>query len=211
MMDDRRLDELLDDAARSYRVPPEAPLDAMWQGIEREAFAERQAPRRAMGWPVLSAAAAAILVVGVAVGRYTAPGGQNMQGIRPVAAVAATPATLAANSGDPYHVATEDFLARTVVLLAALHANDSAPPNDALAPQALQLLTTTRLLLDSPVATDPRMKNLLQDLELVLAQVARMQAPRHRAELTLITEALEERDLVPRVRSAVADLAANEY
>lgn len=205
MMDDRRLDELLDDAARSYRVPPEAPLDEMWAGIERDAFSRPSPARRAFGWPAFSAAAAAMLVLGVAVGRYTAP----RAAVTPVAPVA-TPVSLASGS-DPYHVTTEEFLGRTAVLLTALHANGSAASNEALAPQAAQLLTTTRLLLDSPVATDPRMKNLLQDLELVLAQVARMQAPRHRAELTLITEALEERDLVPRVRSAVADLSANEY
>lgn len=208
MMDDRRLDELLDDAARSYRVPPEAPLDAMWEGIEREAFIEQKASRRMIGWPALSAVAAALLVVGIAVGRYTAPSGPAAP---PITTVAAVPVAMPASAGDPYHQATEDFLGRTVVLLAALHRSEVGTPNEALAPQALQLLTTTRLLLDSPVAADPRMKNLLQDLELVLAQVARMQAPRHRAELTLITEALEERDLVPRVRSAVAGLAANEY
>jgi hypothetical protein len=205
MMDDRRLDELLDDAARSYRVPPEAPLDEMWAGIDREAFVERRPAHRSVGWPALSAAAAAMLVLGIALGRYTAP----HAAVAPRVA-AATPATLT-NGSDPYHLTTEDFLGRTAVLLTALHSTGTEASNETLAPQAAQLLTTTRLLLDSPVATDPRMKNLLQDLELVLAQVARMQAPRHRAELTLITEALEERDLVPRVRSAVADLSANEY
>jgi hypothetical protein len=206
MTDDRRLDELLDDAARSYRVPPEAPLDAMWERIECEAFAEQPARRRAIGWPAYTAAAAAILVLGVALGRYTAPGAA----VTPAAVAAATPVAFASGS-DPYHQATEEFLGRTAVLLTALHANGAAAQNEALAPQAAQLLMTTRLLLDSPVATDPQMKNLLQDLELLLAQVARMQTPRRRAELTLITDALEERDLVPRVRSAVADLAANEY
>jgi len=205
MMDDRRLDELLDDAARSYRVPPEAPLDAMWAGIEREAFAPAVTRRRAFGWPSFAAAAAAMLVLGVALGRYTAPRADTTARV----AVAVTP--VAQVSSDPYHQATEEFLGRTAVLLTALHTNGTPAQNEALAPQAAQLLTTTRLLLDSPVGTEPRMKNLLMDLELVLAQVARMQAPRHRAELTLITEALEERDLVPRVRSAVADLVANEY
>ena len=38
MMDDRKLDELLDDASRSYRVPPEAPFESIWRGVEAEAF-----------------------------------------------------------------------------------------------------------------------------------------------------------------------------
>ncbi len=43
------------------------------------------------------------------------------------------------------------------------------------AARAADLLTRTRLLIDSPAANDPAMRNLLEDLELVLAQVVRLQ------------------------------------
>ena len=51
---------------------------------------------------------------------------------------------------------------------------------------------------------------LLEDLELVLAQIAMLQSGRTRQEIDLITDALEERDVVPRIQSAVARLARGE-
>ena len=83
--------------------------------------------------------------------------------------------------------------------------------DDKLVQQAQQLLGTTRLLLDSPFGRDQGMRDLLEDLELVLAQVARMQPQRPGEALTTINEALEERDVVPRIRSAVASLSISDY
>jgi hypothetical protein len=76
--------------------------------------------------------------------------------------------------------------------------------------QATELLTSTRLLLDSPAASDARFKDLLEDLELVLAQIAMLQTGRTRQDLDLITNALEEHDVVPRLRSAVARLSTGD-
>ena len=70
------------------------------------------------------------------------------------------------------------------------------------------MLTRTRLLMDSPAADDPAMHDLLEDLELVLMQVVRLQHG-SRTELELINRALEQRDVIPRLRTAVADISAN--
>jgi hypothetical protein len=70
-------------------------------------------------------------------------------------------------------------------------------------------LTRTRLLLDSPAANDPTMRNLLEDLELVLAQVVHLENNQSRTELDLINRALEQRDVIPRLRTAAADISAN--
>ena len=67
--------------------------------------------------------------------------------------------------------------------------------------------SVTGIRVASREEADIAMKKLLQDLELVLAQVARLPKSRQQDEMSLITNALEERDLVPRLRSAVADLA----
>ncbi|HEY4132485.1 MAG TPA: hypothetical protein VGM50_17875, partial [Gemmatimonadaceae bacterium] len=67
----------------------------------------------------------------------------------------------------------------------------------------------TRLLMDSPAATDPQMQSLLEDLELVLAQIVRLQNDPSRTDLDLINRALEQRDVIPRLRTAVADISAN--
>jgi hypothetical protein len=113
---------------------------------------------------------------------------------------------------DPYQRSTEEFLGRTAVLLTALPAEARREGGDSLvASQAAQLLSTTRLLLDSPAARDRRVKELLEDLELVLAQVARLPATRRRDELALINEALTDRDVVPRIRSVVAEFSLSDY
>lgn len=208
-MDDKKLDDLLNDAVRSYRPPPDAPLDAIWARVEAEAFAPAPA-RRAPSWRAFAGAIAATLVFGVLVGRATA--GRDLAA--PAAVTAArTPARLTSGAAaDPYERTTQEFLGRTAVLLAALPTRGQPGTNDAqLADQARTLLGTTRLLLDSPVAQEQRMKDLLQDLELVLAQVARLQSQHPGQALTLINEALEERDVVPRIRSAVAGLSISDY
>ena len=38
-MEDRELDNLLDDARRTYHVPVAPDVDAIWRGVEAEAFA----------------------------------------------------------------------------------------------------------------------------------------------------------------------------
>lgn len=206
-MDDRKLDELLSDAARSYHVPPEAPLDAMWARVEAEVFAPPTAARwPAPDWRTLAVALAASLVLGVLIGRVSVRNAGD-------ASLAAAGAPLAVSAAEAsYQREAEEFFGSTALLLAALPTEGSADPAFAQLPeQATRLLTTTRLLLDSPVGGNPRMKELLQDLELVLAQVARLKSRRENVELPLITQTLEERDLVPRIRSAVTDLSAYDY
>jgi hypothetical protein len=211
---EKKLDALLDDAARTYRVPPEPPLDVIWSRVEAQAFTAAPVRRPWIDWRTFGVAVAASLVIGVVMGRASV----RVQNV-PAAEVASgadtreTPATQAAlDKAAPYQRATEEFLGSTALLLAALPRNGSADKTSSLLPeQATQLLTTTRLLLDSPVGANPRMKALLQDLELVLAQVARLQPRREKAELTMISQTLEERDLVPRIRSAVTDLSGLDY
>ena len=114
-MDDQKLDDLLDDASRTYRVPPEAPFESIWRGIEAEAFQAPVVSRRAgMRWAPMAMAIAASLVIGVIAGRTS---------MRPTAG-----ATLASAPGADllsptnYSHTTEEFLGKTAVLLAALPA-----------------------------------------------------------------------------------------
>jgi len=68
-MDDKRLDELLDDAARSYRVPPEPPVDDIWADIAAEGFPAASRWTQP-GWRTVAIAASAALLIGVAGGRF---------------------------------------------------------------------------------------------------------------------------------------------
>jgi hypothetical protein len=203
MNEQDRLDELLDDAATHWRVPSEIPREAMWEAIAPQLAAPRPTPRRwtPHGWGLLGAAIAASLLLGVALGRQTA-GGRLPPAIE-------RPAVAASSAAAPYRRTTEELLGQTAVLLVGLPEQHGAVlGNEALVHQGLELLQTTRLLLDSPVASDPRMHALLEDLELVLVQVAGLE-PRTREDLSLIRDAVSQRDLVPRLRSAVVSLATH--
>ena len=150
-------------------------------------------------------------------GRYTTrPAGTVVAPVltafNPTTATSTDAQQAAQAAAAPYQRTTEEFLGNTALLLAALPRDGSGEQAPPLLPQqATQLLTTTRLLLDSPVGRNARMKSLLQDLELVLAQVARLQPRRETVTLTLISQTLEERDVVPRIRAAVTDLSAFDY
>jgi len=222
-MTEDEMDERTREALRGYRVPPEPPLDEMWESIEARHFgapivalsdrvpARGRASRRwrfgAPSWSVLVAGMAATLVVGVGLGRvsrdiapvYTQ---NNVEGLYDY---------WTANA-EPYRQATTEYLGQTVALLTALPAAArDGRPDARFVMQAGDLLSTTRLLLDSPAAaSDPRLKSLLEDLELVLAQLARLPAEHGGTELDLITEALVQRDVVPRLRSAAVSIASDD-
>ena len=207
-MTDERLQELMDQARDSYRVPAEPPLDAMWARIEREYFdaipsrdasPSRWRARRQWWAPLIGIAAT--LVIGIGIGRVTAaPDASEL----PPLADATRP------GASPLGRSTYEYLDETVTLLASL--SRGAERGDSLfISRASQLLGTTRLLLDSPATTDPRMRALLEDLELVLAQVARLRTVPRAEELTFIADALDERDVVPRLRTVAAALSTSDY
>jgi hypothetical protein len=201
---------MLQDASRTWRVPPEPDLESIWSVVEREAFDKRTGrtlPFRSPSWRVFAMGIAASLVVGVGLGRLT------MRPTLPVPAVASAPNDTAVRAGrTAYDRAASDLLGKTAVLLTALPTEaEGFQGNARFSSQALELLTTTRLLLDSPAAADDvRFQELLEDLELVLAQVASLRPARARGEIEIIADALEERDMVPRIRSAVARLSSGD-
>jgi hypothetical protein len=104
----------------------------------------------------------------------------------------------------PYQAVTLQHLGRAEALLTSLRADSRAGRLDAqLSGWARELLSTTRLLLDSPAADDARLGRLLADLELVLAQIAQLPSERGAGELELIDQAVEQRDMLFRLRATV--------
>ena len=221
-MTDDELDERTREALRGYRVPPDAPLDAMWDAIEERHFGApvvslvdraksrgRTTRRWHFGAPsfgVLVAGMAAALVIGIGIGRMS--GGRLS-----IAPTYPGEGTYSWNdNAEPYRQATTEYLGQTVALLTALPAAArDGQPDARFVTQAGELLTTTRLLLDSPAAaSDPRLKSLLEDLELVLAQLSRLPSEHGGRELDLIAEALVQRDVVPRVRAAVVSISSDD-
>jgi hypothetical protein len=103
------------------------------------------------------------------------------------------------------------YLAQTAALLAALPSGHGTAASDSvIAVHAGELLTQTHLLLDSQAGSDPTLHRLLEDLELVLAQVARLRATRGGTDLQLIHQALTTHDVLPRVYDATVEVGATD-
>ena len=120
-------------------------------------------------------------------------------------------------SGDAqqlYRVAAQQTLVQAEALLTAYRAGGTEPRDRESMQQAgrwaRDVLTSTRLLLDSPAARDPQFRALFTDLELVLAQIVQLSgAPLQAGERELIERAMQDRDLLPRLRSAIPAGAAD--
>jgi hypothetical protein len=198
-MSDDQLDERFREAARAYNAPPETPREAMWAKIQAGRTQRRHArvlefrPRRVL-W--VAAAAAAVLALGIGIGRVS---------VGPETARWEGPA---ANS-TTYRLAAQEHLSQSEAFLTLFRASVRERTDQHLASaSARQLLATNRLLLDSPAAVEPATRLLLEDLELVLAQIAQL-SPRSRAEdLQLIRDGIERGNMMPRLRTAVPAGAA---
>jgi hypothetical protein len=189
-MNDDRFDEELKRLAQDYHRPRETPRDEMWSRIvaERARRRERAKVVRLRPWMTWSAAAAAVLVVGIAIGRLTVRG----------------PATISSppDASIAYRVAAAPYLTRTEALLTSFRAESrSGRVDTAFALQAQDLLVTTRLMLNSPAARDPRLASLLQDLEVMLVQIAQLPAGSDRNDVELINQGLDQRSVMLRLRA----------
>lgn len=103
-----------------------------------------------------------------------------------------------------YQVATLRHLADAEALLTSfsLESRD-ATVNRNFADWAKGLLSNTRLLLDSPAGDDPRRARLLQDLELVLAQIVQLSPGAAATDRELIQGSIQEGQVITRLRTAI--------
>lgn len=149
---------------------------------------------------------AAVLFLGVLIGRASVG---RVPAVVPAATVAERPSPDSTAPVVRETAVTTEYLGRTEALLAALPSELEARGADpGYLSQADALLLQTRLLLDSPAATDPALRALFDDLEIVLAQVVRLRGGRDRTHIDFLEQALEQRDVLPRLRDAVAENAA---
>lgn len=193
---DDLLDARLRELAQDYHEPPAPPREEMWAAIA----ARRAAPRVrvARGPWVWGLAAAAVLAVGVALGRWSAA-----RGTAPDATMTADAPGAPVPADAPLRLAATQYLSRTEALLTGVRSG-SVPVDAQFLASARDLLSMTRLLLDSPLAQDPQLLDLLEDLELLLVQVVQLEpASGGTEELDLITDGMNQRGVLPRLRSAI--------
>ena len=245
-------DEILRQAARDYNAPGETPRERMWSEIRaRRAQQPVTVPLtgRRRGWYV-PAAAAAVLLLGIAIGRLyerisaASPPAVAVQPDRPKV-VAESPDVDSVNAATPvaestptptpspndrhksaridratplltpetrapgapnmaYQLAMVEHLAGTEAMLTSFRAAAKRGEVDAqITTWARNLLTTTRLLQASAAQEDPTMKRLLDDLELVLVQIAQYTSagPHHAEELELIEHSIERRGVIGKLHT----------
>ena len=211
MMDDDQFDEVIRDLPRSFNAPPPAPLDEMWGVIEDAHFNAPQAKATSrpsfLSTPWL---AAATLLVGIGIGVLIPRARNAAAPAQPIAQAPAAPDTSAV--ADAYRDQTSHYLGQAAALLISLPAKDASKKTDStFANKAADLLVTTRLLIDSPAAShDAKLRSLLEDLELVLVQIARLRDERSRGDLDLIHQAVEQGDVLSRLNSVVATTQSSE-
>jgi hypothetical protein len=211
MLDDR-LDDQLQDAARDYNDPPETPREEIWGRIVAARVAEKAEKSeppviplrplrhlRPLRW---AAGIAAALALGIGLGRLSVPETPPVVVPGPVATQ-----TTPRGSSAAYQLTTTEHLSQSEAFLtlfrASLRANAGPGQEQLAAATARQLLATNRLLLDSPAAKDGKTRLLLQDLELVLAEIAQLSPQSRSRDLDLITQGLERGGVMSRLRTAV--------
>jgi hypothetical protein len=217
MDDDRELDSMLR-ALREAEPAPPVPREEMWRRIQAQRAARlngtavvEQAqgsappaevialrPRRT-AWVQWGAALAAMLVIGIGLGRLSLQQATTSPAAPPAAAADAAAADAVPT---PYRLAATQHLHRTEALLASLVIDARTHGAAEVSGWAAELLTDTRLLLASPAAEDAALARLLSDLELVLSQIAGIPAARAEEEVELIQDGLNQSDVLLRLRAA---------
>ena len=232
-LEDAPPEELLAAMREAYNPPPPAPREEMWAVIGGRlsvgaadvvdprahrgdradgavevvslARARRERTLRTPMWSrrasVLAAAAAALLIMGVGLGRLSvAPEDVTIAGVE---------SDVGAIGTASFRAAAVEHLSRTESLLAMVSSDARVGRADAEVGQwGRALLLQTRLLIDSPASEDPLMLALLEDLELILIQVARLSSSQFddgtpQGELELITESLTDNNMMLRIRSVL--------
>jgi hypothetical protein len=135
---------------------------------------------------------------GEGTGRSAVTGVASANGLAPSAPAAAT-------AIPAYQLATVQHLSDAEALLTSFRQRSTADQQmDAqLGTWARQLLSNTRLLLDSPVANDPQRRPLLEDLELVLVQIVQLSPGSTPQDRALIEKTLQQDHVMTRLRTAI--------
>jgi hypothetical protein len=212
MPDDSKFDEFLRRETNRYVEPVTPPADAIWAAIEQDVARAIRPPQTRPAptvttlvprpvWIAVGLGIAATLVIGVALGRWSAP-----HQTAPAVAVAtsrespddsARAATLAAAS-------VAQYLAEAEVFLTAVRADLKSGRREAdRAERSRQLLARTRLLLASREPRSPTVDLLLRDLELLLAEISALPEAGRPLDERLIDERLRQGTILPRIRTTL--------
>jgi hypothetical protein len=223
-MSEDRFTRMLRRAAQDYNAPSETPRDEMWAvihdrldlpdaAVAPDATADvadstviRLVPRRR--WVRWSVALAAMLAVGFGLGRLTLrmaePGPSPTATLAGKGAPGAKGAATPDNKTLPFRLAATDHLGQAEALLTVVRSEGPGQVGVQTVDWARSLLSTTRLLLDSPAGRDPKLAPLLEDLELVLVQIANVRGSGSNEDLRMIRESMQHNNLLSKLQTVVS-------
>jgi hypothetical protein len=206
-MTEKQFEEFLKREARDYHRPPDVPQEDMWAAIQTERHKRHERDRRhglgavftypAVRWGM---GLAATLVLGIGIGlnldRASLRNGQPVVG-------AATSVSKATGANIAQQMAAWEHIGRAEAFLTMFRADVRAGRDDYLiSSPARDLLNTTRLLQGSRAYDDARFRELFNDLELVLVQIAQLKAEADGIEADLVAEGMEESGVLLKLRAA---------
>ena len=220
-MTEERFEEFVKRTLEELDPVPPAPREEMWASIERslpgkpgalrvtgpgiaesEFEQQRRFSKRSAAihsrkvWLSWGTGIAATLAIGIGIGRFTATSPLNRTE-QPVVANAPAPINRTA-----YRLTVAQHLTSAEALLTSFRRQTRGAADQEIAVWARDLLSNTRLLLDSPAADDPNIAALLEDLELIIAQIARMAAP-STEETAIIRDGINKTAVLPRLRATL--------
>ena len=216
MPDDQKLDDFISREARGYRTDSQPRADAMWSRIERDVTRAIQEPHhrltRRWGWLAAGAGIAAALVIGIGIGRRSVqsivivPGGvsREAQADLPAPGAVTLAGGRAPTESPQMRAVTLNHLVQAEVFLTEVRIDLSTGRKD---PQrgdrSRHLLARTRLLMANDAGRSPPVERLLQDLELVLAEIAALpdSGARRSMDARLLDERLRAGTILPRIRT----------
>lgn len=215
MTDTSGSDEELTHLYKAANPVPPTPSDEIWPKIEAklpggsaQAHPRVEPMSRLPRGPVWKWAAAAgvVLAIGVGIGRSSVAAPDGDVAIRPPRTVDPLPASQP--SLQAFDALTRSRIADLEPLLTMISTDgDGGRYDPQMGEWAKGQLNRTRLALDSPGASDPVVRAVLEDLELILMQVATLAdvgEARASQEMSLIARAIDEQGLLDRVRAMSA-------
>jgi hypothetical protein len=205
-MSEERFEAWLKENADDYNRPPaNVPRDEMWETIAR---ARQARPGQVAGHigsrvsPMRYAVAASLLIgAGMGMGYWLRGGTSTL----PVPAVA----TYTPQQQDSlmrtatYDMASVQHLSAVEMMLTSYRANEEAATDAAMRRWARDLLASTRLLMDSPAGEDPGRRQLLEDLELVLAQIVQLDPNAPAEDRAQLQRSIAREQVLTRIRSSI--------
>ena len=203
-MSEERFEAWLKENADEYHRPPgDVPREEMWEAIARARQARVSPVAGHIGRrvPLVRYAIAASLLIGAGIGLGYWMRGPATQGPVVISSRTVVPDSVISNT--TYDVASVAHLTAVESMLTSFRAEQQTETQATLQRLARDLLATTRLLMDSPAGDNAARRQLLEDLEYVLAQIVLLDPNAPAEDRAMVDRAIAREQVLTRIRSSI--------